>query len=297
MTLALNLIGPGRAGRALASLLSRSDACQLQDVLGRSLPSAQQAIAFLGAGRAAAEMAAMRPAQIWLIATPDTVVAETAAALAVARVLRPGDIVWHCSGALSSAELAPAREAGAQLASVHPLKSFADPAVAMKSFAGTWCTAEGDERALAVLLPLFEALGARIARIDAAGKTLYHSGAVLACNALTALMQAGLRAFAHAGVARETALLMMEPLARETLDNVFRLGPVPALTGPVARGDDAVVARQLDALRQVDAEVAEVYRALSVIALGLAKAQGGAAEAALASLQKTLKNINKNNIL
>jgi predicted short-subunit dehydrogenase-like oxidoreductase (DUF2520 family) len=150
---------------------------------------------------------------------------------------------------------------------------------------------------LAVLLPLFETLGARIARIDAAGKTLYHSGAVLACNALTALMEAGLRAFAHAGVARETALLMMEPLARETLDNVFRLGPVPALTGPVARGDDAVVARQLDALRQVDAEVAEVYRALSVIALGLAEAQGGAAEAALASLQKTLKNINKNNIL
>ena len=49
------------------------------------------------------------------------------------------------------------------------------------------------------------------------------------------------------------------PLALETLENVFRLGPETALSGPIARGDVAVVARHLLALRPL-AEIAALYR-------------------------------------
>lgn len=236
----------------------------------------------------------MRPAQIWLIATPDAAIADVAAALAAARILRAGDIVWHCSGALSSAELAPVREAGALVASVHPLKSFADPEVAVQTFVGTWCTAEGDEPALAVLLPLFIAAGAQVARIDPAGKTFYHAGAVLACNTLTALIEAALRSFERAGLSRDTAMTMMAPLVRETLDNVFRLDTATALTGPVARGDAGVVEQQLAALRLADGDVAEAYRTLSVIALDLAKARRGVTDSAETRLREILKINNKN---
>ena len=51
-----------------------------------------------------------------------------------------------------------------------------------------------------------------------------------------------------AGIDRARALSMVEPLVRETVDNVFRLGTARALTGPLARGDDGVVAHHLDAL-------------------------------------------------
>ncbi|RPJ46703.1 MAG: DUF2520 domain-containing protein [Betaproteobacteria bacterium] len=139
------------------------------------------------------------------------------------------------------------------------------------------------------MTPLFEQLGAHVAAIDPAGKTLYHAASVLVCNDLTALMEAGLRAYEKAGIERATAQTMMEPLVRETLDNIFALGTMHALTGPVARGDAAVIARQLAALSDMDPQVADAYRALNRIALDLAQAQGGAAPQALAAVADVLR--------
>jgi predicted short-subunit dehydrogenase-like oxidoreductase (DUF2520 family) len=285
----LNLIGPGRAGRTLAALLARGGACVLQDVLSAEYATAQSAVAFIGSGRAVRKLPEMRPAGLWLLTPPDAAIAPVAAALAASSRVHAGDIVFHCSGSQPSSLLSPLAAAGARIASVHPLKSFADPAAAVKSFAGTWCTAEGDAVAIAALKPLFEGIGAQVATIDASGKTLYHAASVLVCNDLTALMEAGLRLYEKAGLDRATAQRMMEPLVRETLDNVFVLGTVRALTGPVARGDAEVVQRQLAALENVDPQIAAAYRALNSIALELARAQGGASEGALDGVAKELQ--------
>ena len=91
----------------------------------------------------------------------------------------------------------------------------------------------------------------------------------MVCNYLTALMEAGLQCYEKSGLPRQTASAMMEPLVRETIDNVFKLGTVKALTGPIARGDHAVVARQLHALREFDPRIAEIYRALGTMAVAL----------------------------
>ena len=111
----------------------------------------------------------------------------------------------------------------------------------------------------------------------------------MVCNYLTALMEAGLQCFEKAGLPRNTATEMMEPLVRETLDNVFRLGTQKALTGPIARGDHAVVARQLAALLQADPRLAAVYQSLGMIALGLAGAQGDKDVPALRELVDLLR--------
>jgi predicted short-subunit dehydrogenase-like oxidoreductase (DUF2520 family) len=49
---------------------------------------------------------------------------------------------------------------------------------------------------------------------------------------------------------------------------------VRALTGPVARGDAAVVERQIEELQRRDPQIADVYCALNRIALELAREQG-----------------------
>lgn len=277
----LNIIGPGRVGLTLGALLVRKGLCALQDVLSAEFVTAEAAVAFIGSGRAVRKLADMRPAALWLLTPPDGAIASMASALAATGNVRAGDVLFHCSGAQAASILSPLVACGAKLASVHPLKSFAEPERALESFAGTWCTVEGDAAALALLRPLFAQLGARVAQIDPAGKTLYHAASVLVCNDLTALMEAGLRSYERAGLDRATAQAMMEPLVRETLDNVFCLGTVRALTGPVARGDAAVVARQIDELQRSDPRVAEAYRALGCIALELARAQGTAAQALL----------------
>jgi predicted short-subunit dehydrogenase-like oxidoreductase (DUF2520 family) len=148
------------------------------------------------------------------------------------------------------------------VASVHPVRSFADPEAVAATFAGTFCGIEGDAGALAVLGPAFEAIGARLVAIDPAAKTVYHAAAVFASNYLVTVLDAALRAWQAAGVPEEVARELARPLATETLANVLRMGPAAALSGPVARGDFATVARQQEALARWDSPTGDLYRAL-----------------------------------
>jgi len=284
----LNIIGAGRVGLTLGALFHRHHVLTIQDVLDGSLAGAREAVAFIGHGTAVGDMTGMRPAEVWMLTVPDRRIAECGDALAASGLLRLNNIVFHCSGALPSAVLDGATAAGARVASIHPIKTFAEPLAAADGFAGTWCGCEGDAQALAVLEAAFSQLGARPVRIDPERKTLYHAATVIVCNDLVALLEAGLRCYGEAGIAREDASRMMEPIVRETLNNVSALGAQAALTGPVARGDHEVVARQLAALGAWDGRIAEVYRALAVIALDLARARGGVDPAALAAVAQVL---------
>ena len=277
----LNIIGAGRVGRTLAALWRQHQVFAIQAVLNRTPGSTRDAIQFIGAGVAVDALPAMPPADVWLLATPDGEIAHAASALAASGLMRPGDVALHCSGALASDELCALAAAGVHVASVHPLKSFADAGAAVRSFAGTFSTAEGDAAALVLLTPAFEKIGARVTTIDASSKTLYHAASVMVCNYLTALMEAGLQCYEKAGLPRDTASAMMEPLVRETVDNVFKFGTVKALTGPIARGDHTVVQRQLNALDNADPRLAAIYRALGAVALDLSRQQGAAEGKAL----------------
>ena len=261
MVSTLNIVGAGHVGRTLGRLLHARGVFDVQDVLTRSQASADSAVAFIGAGRALAQLEQLRPAAIWMLAVGDDQIGPGCAALAASGLL-DGAIVFHCSGAKASNELQTARQAGAQVASIHPVRSFADPAAVAAAFDGTWCGVEGDAAALAVLAPAFEAIGARLVTIDAAAKTVYHAASVFASNYLVTVLDAALRAYAAAGVPPEVARQLARPLASETLNNVFRLGAPAALSGPVARGDMATVARQQAALQDWDAPTSALYAAL-----------------------------------
>ena len=66
----------------------------------------------------------------------------------------------------------------------------------------------------------------------------------------------------------------MLPLLRATVDNIERLGPAEALTGPAVRGDAGTVAKNLHALSQVAPEAVPAYVALARVALDLATSSG-----------------------
>ncbi|QAU34648.1 Rossmann-like and DUF2520 domain-containing protein [Janthinobacterium sp. 17J80-10] len=255
----LNIIGAGKLGQALGRLWFDSATFRLHDVLNRSLASAQRAAEFIGAGKAIDNRSELRPADVYLIATPDDRIAASCDALAQSGLLHSGSIVFHCSGALPSSVLQAAAGRGAAVASIHPIRSFAAPAEVVKSFAGTWCGMEGDARALALLAPAFTAIGAHTVPIRADAKIHYHAGAVFASNYLVTLLDVARQSYMRAGIAPDVALLMIAPLVRETVDNVFRLGPEGALTGPIARGDIATAERQRQAVTAADPAHGEIY--------------------------------------
>ena len=266
----LNIVGAGHVGRVLGRLFAASGSYDVQDVLTRSHASALDATAFIGAGSAVQDGSAMRRADAWMLAVGDDQIAPVCASLAATGLLQ-GALVFHCSGAKSSAELNPASAAGAQVASVHPVRSFADPALVARYFSGTFCGVEGDAAALDQLAPVLHAIGARMVVIDAAAKTVYHAAAVFASNYLVTIVDAALRAYQAAGIPADVARELARPLATETLANVFRLGPEAALSGPIARGDVQTVARQQQAIDGWDGPTGVLYAALVEATTALAR--------------------------
>jgi predicted short-subunit dehydrogenase-like oxidoreductase (DUF2520 family) len=253
------------------------------------LESGSGAVDFVGGGHAVEHVAQMEPADLWMISTCDTAIEPCCRELCRAGLIEQGTIVLHCSGSLPSTVLEPAGRRGASIASLHPVKSFADPAVAVETFAGTFCALEGDRRACEVLDEALRRCSAVTFPVNPELKTIYHAATVVVCNYLVALMEVGLRCFEQAGLPRETALQVIEPIVTGTVDNVFKLGPAQALSGPIARGEQSVVETQCEALGRWDEQIEGIYRSLGRVAVELSAAQGNADPGGLAAIAEILQ--------
>ena len=261
----LAIIGAGRVGRALGRRV-RDLGWKIGAVVTRTAPSARKAVRSIGAGHAHAFLTRqILNSQIILITTPDRDVAQTAAELARvgAEELR-GKIVLHTSGALSSDALASVRHCGAAVGSMHPLQSFSGvgvPPLEARVFA-----IEGDAAAVRAARQIARSLGAIPVRIEGSKKPLYHAAGAMAAGSVLALMEAASRLMTAAGMKRREAVRALLPLTRQVLENLERLGPRAAWTGPLSRGDYNVVASHLEAMKDMPPEIAEAYEAMNRLA-------------------------------
>ena len=285
----LNIIGCGNVGRTLGRLWSESGVFRIRHVLNHTLAGGEAAVRFVGAGRAIERVADLGPADAVMMSTPDDLIEECAKRLAESGTIAEGTVVFHCSGALPSAILEQVSGGKWHCASMHPVKSFAEPSLAVESFAGTYCGIEGHPSARTMLQHACRAIGATPLAIDPRFKTVYHAGSVIACNYLTSLLEVAIRCFEKSGIPAETTVRMIGPLAHGTVDNVARLGTARALTGPIARGERAVVAAQCDALGEWDPEIAALYKALGRIAADLSQRQGAADPVDLQAIRELLE--------
>ena len=263
----LNVIGPGRLGQSLARLAVDSGQYQIGGVLARSASSAAKALVFIGAGQVCLQLTDLPPADVWLLAVPDSSIALVAEELAVAQVVKAGDVVFHASGALEAKVLAPLQAQGAHIASLHPAFSFADPARAVATFAGTPCAIEGDVAACEMLNQFTQAIGGVPFALADGGKVAYHAALSMAANFLVTLSDLSLQTAHQAGIAPEMANRLVLGLMQQTLNNVQALGAASALTGPIVRGDAATVAQHLLVLPD---SLQAAYRALGVATVALA---------------------------
>lgn len=236
-----------------------------------------------GAVLAADAASAARVGAVVIIATADAAILQVATDAAARGGFRPGQVVLHLSGALDSTALAPARESGAWVGSMHPLASIADVASGVEHLPAARWALEGSAPAVETAAMLLRSLGATYWELPPGSKPLYHAGAVLACNYLVTLVDLAARAWAAAGIPSNEAVPGLMPLLTSTLGNLQRLGLPQALTGPIRRGDVGTVQRHLAALDAAAPDIADMYRTLGVRTLPVAVATGlpAAAEAAL----------------
>jgi predicted short-subunit dehydrogenase-like oxidoreductase (DUF2520 family) len=160
-------------------------------------------------------------------------------------------LVGHCSGATRLDALAPH-----EAFSLHPLMSVTPVGA---RFAGAGAAVAGSTpRALRLARELATALRMRPVQIAEDDRAAYHAAASIASNFLVTLEAAAERIGATAGVERE----FLVPLVRATVENWAALGPERALTGPVARGDEATVARQRAAVSERAEDLLGLFDAL-----------------------------------
>ncbi|MEA2333010.1 MAG: hypothetical protein QOH58_3148 [Thermoleophilaceae bacterium] len=220
----VGIVGAGRLGTALCSALREAGVQTAGPAARGEVPRGCDAI---------------------VLCVPDAEIGAAAATVAGAALL-----VGHTSGATPLSALEPAR-AGAF--GLHPLQTFAPGSAGLGAFAGAGCAVAGDTpEALAFAAGLARTLGMTPFEIDDQGRAAYHAAASVASNFMVTLQAAAEQIAAGAGLEPQEARMLLAPLLRRTLDNLAELGPERALTGPVARGDQATI----DAQRAAVAEVA-----------------------------------------
>lgn len=272
----LNIVGCGRVGSTLGYLWHSQGVFRIQDVLNTSATSADQAVKFMGAGRSVGRLQEMRSADVWMIAVSDGQIANVAEQLAL-HLSKSGantGIAFHCSGALSSAELQflkRTQNSEIQTASAHCILSFSAPSSAVKQFAGTPCALEGDTEATQILKLAFEAIGANCFDLAAQDKVLYHAAAVFATNFLPVLQVVAAELWQSTGMPKALIAPLNASLLSKAVENISTQGAAKALTGPAARGDTELVTLQGAAVADWHAVVGAAYAALSELATQIAK--------------------------
>ena len=285
------IIGPGRVGTSLGILAARAG-YTVAAVGGRDKQRALEAAERIGDGVCAGGIAeAAQSAQMVLLCVPDDAIEDVCEDMAQQKCFAAGTVVVHCSGALSSEILAPAREyCACSVASMHPLQTFPTADAALKLMSGTHCFYEGDEDATLVIERFAGDVGLIPVQITTASKTAYHAAAVMACNYLVGLMDASILLAEGAGIDRQTARSAFQHIAAATLNNVAEMGTVDSLTGPIARGDVSTVRRHMEMLKSMDEPIMSVYRTMGLYTVEMAVAKGSITEAKAVQIRDLLTN-------
>jgi predicted short-subunit dehydrogenase-like oxidoreductase (DUF2520 family) len=266
VTFRVAVVGPGRAGKSLASALRAAGV----DVVGL-------------AGRGER----IPKANVILITVRDGDLVSALGDL-TSRGLEPGAIVLHASGADDpAAALDALRASGHAAGTFHPFVPLADPDAGAIALRNAWIGIDGDPAAVAAAEQLAAAVGAHVLRIPSGAKPGYHAAAVIAANFPVVLAAAAERELRHAGVEPGPARAAVAHLMRTSMDHLAALGPERALTGPVARGDAGTIARNLAALAD-DPHVHDLYVTASRIAVDLARAAGTVSAERLNEIERRL---------
>ena len=264
----LLVVGDGPVARALTAALQAADVAPLRWWRRQGSPLPQ--------------------ADVVVLAVRDEAIGDVAAQI-MARVddeVTP-PILLHCAGAL------PAEEAFSSLKRrplgvgvVHPLRAIAG-SDSDAQLAGTVFAVEGDGPGREAALRLVERVGGAPLVLEADQLPRYHAAAALVSNHAVARVDAGVEILTSVGLERAQATRALAGLLSSTAANLSRVGLPEALTGPIARGDVAVVARHLLALRPL-AEIAALYRVTARRVSKVAAEKGRAGRDALVRIAALL---------
>ena len=258
------IIGAGTLATALAIALHRSGH-RVAEIVSRnnaqSLSNARKLATRVGARAITLGDAQFVTRTTW-ICVPDDVISEVASQIAGRQWKRK--IAIHCSGALGSDMLSPLQEAGASVASAHPLMTFVRNS--KTELSGVPFALEGDPTALVLVGAIVRSVGGKPFRIPVELKPAYHLFGFFSSPALAVLIAAAQQIGRLAGFDPRKSRQLMGPIVRQTIENCLVSTPQQAFSGPLRRGDLATLRKHLNVLKD-EPQLLSLYKSLTSIAL------------------------------
>ncbi|TRZ50838.1 DUF2520 domain-containing protein [bacterium] len=261
---AVAILGLGKVGTAVGFLL-RQAGYRIVAVAGRSKASLTQGIVYTGGKPYLNFSEAALTANCIIITTSDDAIAHVCKIISSEGGIKPGAKVIHMSGAGGLDLLESARDAGAHVASIHPLQSFADVEGAIKNIPGSTFGITSEDEIKQWSVQMVRDLGGIPFFISDADKPLYHAAACIASNYLTTLIYMVEEIYQSLGLSREDTIRAIWPLVMGTIGNIESKGTVQALTGPIARGDAGTIRKHAEALRHKLPDLLQAYSALGIL--------------------------------
>jgi predicted short-subunit dehydrogenase-like oxidoreductase (DUF2520 family) len=241
------IIGTGMVGTAIGCLL-RKVGYNVVAISDKSHAAMKRSLRYTGGRSFANPCDAVKNADCILITTPDDAIFSACEQVSFLPDIK-GKFVLHMSGARGLDILEPAKQAGAFVASIHPLQSFSSIDQAIKNIPGSYFGVTAGKHDLSSVKNLIRNLGGIPMVISDAQKPLYHAAACYASNYLVTLLNAVESIYKSIGIREKDAKKAYMPLIYGCLKNVEKSGSVLSLTGPIARGDVGTVRKHLLAIR------------------------------------------------
>jgi predicted short-subunit dehydrogenase-like oxidoreductase (DUF2520 family) len=252
------IIGAGKVGTAIGHIL-QDKGSEVTAVASRSQESLRRAERFISGYKTRDVVDAAKAADLILVTTNDDQIELVCKTIAQEGGVEPGDVVIHCSGAMSINILEAARMKGAGTCAIHPLQSFATIEGAIEQLPGSMFGVTAQEEILPMAREIVDQLGGELIPINDEDKALYHAAACVASNYFVSLIRFAQSICEDIGIANETAFYGLLPLIKGTLANMELQGTTAALTGPIARGDVGPVKEHLAILESKAPDKLKLY--------------------------------------
>lgn len=262
----IGIIGAGKVGTTLGKYLSIHGK-NVTGFYSRTHESADEAATFAETETYSSLCKLVEKSDVIFITTPDGVIPQVWGDLLHQDI--SNRIICHFSGSLSSHVFSGREEAGASGISMHPMYAFSDKFHSYEQFHTAYLTLEGDPEAVAVMKPMWEAIGHHVLTLKAEDKIKYHAAAAMASNEMLGLMQASLDILSECGFSEKDSMALLTPLVQGNIASMLEKGCVNALTGPVERGDAQTVRKHLQALE--GSKAGKIYQSLGSTMVELAR--------------------------
>jgi predicted short-subunit dehydrogenase-like oxidoreductase (DUF2520 family) len=295
----LCVIGAGRVGTTVSYTLAEKELpnIKLRAISSRSTESLNRAKKILGSKAAGViftreNSKAVSLANCILICTPDDVINSVCSDIFKDKSKDfKNYYAIHFSGSKSLEVLNSARAAGAEIASIHPLKSFASIEEAIKSLPGTifgvtYSSTESKKMAEF----LVKSLGGEIIEVENNKKPLYHAAACVASNYLVTLINYAVLIHKKMGIKPEDSLKGLMGLVEDTVSNIKKMGTEKSLTGPIARGDVGTIKEHVKSFNEFfSKEDSALYRMMGIETSKIAHQNKWIKESTVDELKEILK--------